>query len=247
MNEWKLALSLAKFELTASPVHLLMLYLLSPLLIFFIVLFMINPQLSEYLQTNYVGFDLLFLFIFLWAPAWLRPRSFLIQSINDNDEFWAAPTYVSQLQWPISLNTLIKSRLIIYFFLSFPLQGIFLFIMYITSGALQTIITPGEYIVFCILWLAAGVYLGYVMPASDVGDKMNAKSIAIAFFILVAGGIAVITFFHLIIGHGIIYSAILLAKKYPILSTIGSFVLLVAGLYYWTFYMKKQTQKLDYF
>ncbi|HLS20863.1 MAG TPA: hypothetical protein VK056_04250 [Bacillota bacterium] len=247
MKEWKLALSLAKFELTASPLHLLMLYLVNPLLTFLIVVLVISPQLNDYLQINYVGFDLLFSLIFLLAPAWVRPRGFLVQSINQNSELWAAPTLVLQLQWPITVKTLIKSRLIIYFFLSFPLQCVFLFAIYVIPAKLQEVISPSEYIIFCIIWLAAGVYLGYIMPASDVGDEINVKSVTIAFILLIFGIIAILTFFHLIIGYGLIHSTILLAKNYPVISTISSFVLLIAGLYYWQHYMKKQIHKLDYF
>src|SRR5690625_3123801 len=151
MKEWKLAVSLAKFELLASPIHVLALCLLSPILTIFVAFIVLGPQLNDYLLNNYVGFDFLFLFIFLMTPAWLRPRTFLIQSISNNSDLWAAPTLVLQLQWPISIKTLIKSRLIIYFFLSFPAQCIFLFAIYVILAKLQEVISQSEYIIFCII------------------------------------------------------------------------------------------------
>lgn len=247
MKEWKLALSLAKLELTAYPIHLLMLYLLNPLLTFIVVLLVVNPALNNYLQTNYVGFDLVFLFAFIMAPAWLRPRGFNVQSIEQYEGLWAAPTVVLQLQFPIKVKTLIKSRLIIYFFLSFPLQLVLLFAMYITPSKLSAIIAPSEYIIFCFIWLAMGVYLGYMMPASDVGGEVNSKSVAITLFLITVGAITLLTFFHVVLGFGLLHSTILLAKNYPVMSIIVSFVLLIIGLFYWPYYMKNKIRKLDYF
>lgn len=246
MKEWKLAVSLAKFELLASPIHILVLCLLSPILTIFVTFLVLGPQLNDYLLNNYVGYDLLFLLIFLMTPAWLRPRTFLIQSINNSSDLWAAPTLVLQLQWPISIKALIKSRLIIYFFLSFPVQCILLLSLYVATPQLKMLISPGHYIIFCIIWLAIGIYLGYVMPASDVGDRINTKSVTIAFILLFGGVIAVLTFFHLVIGYGFIHSTILLAKSYPVLSIVGSLILLIIGLLYWQSYMKRQIHKLDY-
>jgi len=247
LKSWKLAWSLAKFELTASPLYLLSLCLFNPLLIFLVVFLVISPVFNDYLQNNDVGFDFIFLILFLLAPAWHRPKRFLMQSVSQNSDLWAAPSLVLQLQLPITKNTLIKSRLLIYFFLSFPAQCLLLLAMYLVTPQLQTMVTPIEYIVFCIIWLSIGVYAGYIMPAGDVGDEINVKSVTIAFLQLNVGTIAILTFFHLVIGYGLVHSTILIAKKYAILSVVGSLALLIAGLYFWSSYMRNRLYKTDYF
>lgn len=246
MKHWKQAFWLAKFELTASPLHLLALYILGPLLILFFTFIGVSTELTNYLNKNYVGFDLMFVIIFSIAPAWLRARSFNVQKMSSDGELWASPTLAMQLQLPIPKEALIKSRFVIYFFYSFPLQCIFLFAIYIMTPAIQSMMTPSTYLVFCIIWLSFGIYAGYIMPASDVGDHVNVKTMIWSTIGLLFGTITLLTFFILIIRHGVIYTTIILAQKWPLLSIGGSMILTVLGLTYWQYYMRKKIDATDY-
>src|SRR5690625_4670586 len=162
MEQWKRAFRLATFELTASPLHLLTLYILSPILLLFIGLFMVSPILDAYFEKNYVGIDFLFILLFTLVPAWSRPNKFQLQQIDSDHDLWASPTLVMQLQLPIPKETLIKSRLVIYFFYSFPFQCLFLFLTYVLTPAINMTMSPGSYLAFSVIWLSFGVYVGYI-------------------------------------------------------------------------------------
>ena len=246
MKSWKQAFWLAKFELTASPLHLLALYILGPLFILFLTLTIFSLSFDNYLDTNYVGFDMIFIFLLTLVPAWLRPKGSQIQQVNSDHELWAAPTLVMHLQLAIPKEILIKSRFVIYFFYSFPLQCIFLFSIYIMTPNLQSMISPSDYLVFCIIWLSFAIYIGFIMPAGDVGDRINLKTVTLSFIGIVFGTIAFLTSFILMTRHGLVYSTIIVAQKWPILSIIGSLGLAILGILYWQYYMKKSINKTDY-
>lgn len=246
MEHLKKAFSLAKYELTASPLHVLLLFAIGLPGTFLFMFVGISPMLAEYLTNNFVGFDIWFLIIFLLVPAWLRPKSLQIQNINPGGDLWAAPALILQLQLPIRLKTLTMSRMVLYFFFSFPLQCLMLLSMYLVTPSIQSALSFPDYAIFSFIWLMAGIYLGYIMPASDVGDPINVKTVSTAFILLLISSIGLLTLFHITLGMGLVQATIFLAINYPILSMIGSIFLAVSGLYYWQWFMIRRIKQTDY-
>src|SRR5690554_817020 len=240
MREWKQAFSIAKLELKAS--------LLSFLFALAFVLFItaiIASTLDSYLDNGYAGFDLLFILIFTFAPVWTKRKEFQIQMIRN---LLVSPIVVMQNQLSITKEVLVKSRFIVHFFYSFPYQLIAVIILYAYSP-LQQMLSIGGFIAFAVIWIAFGVYAGYVIPYSEAGEKSKIHSdtlMVIYGFIILIGFLVLLSFAHLLFGNGIVYWTIALAKKWPILASIFSILLAVAGYQHWKFYMKKRMSKIDY-
>src|SRR5690554_114404 len=240
MREWKQAFSIAKLELKAS--------LLSFLFALAFVLFItaiIASTLDSYLDNGYAGFDLLFILIFTFAPVWTKRKEFQIQMIRN---LLVSPIVVMQNQLSITKEVLVKSRFIIHFFYSFPYQLIAVIVLYAYSP-LQHMLSFGEFIAFAVIWIAFGVYVGYSIPYSDVGQKSKFHSdtlMSVVGFILLIGVLMFLSFAHLLFGNGIVYWSIALVQKWPIFSSIFSILLAIAGFYHWKFYMKKQMSTIDY-
>lgn len=239
MHEWKQGFRLAIFELTNHKRNFLW------ALLFYILFsyFFINI-LNIYLENGNVVFDVLFLMLFTFAPVWLEPKETRVQKISG--DLWASPMLVMYRQLPISKGVLIKSRFIIYFFYSFPYQLLFLIALYIFSADLQANLSPLSYIAFLAIWLSFGIYGGYIMPMSDVGDVADSKKMWF-YGIAVYGGVIVLLFiYHFTFQYGIVHWAIILAQKWPLLSIIFSILLAILGFKHWEYYMKKTMNKMDY-
>ncbi len=115
MKEWKQAYSLTKLELRHSP------YTFITLLIFYTVITSSLIMIfTTYMKSGFVGFDIFFLFLFLFSPAWSRIKEFQFQRIN-SDVYMVPFVHLCQ-QLPISLNTIINNRFILYFIQAFPIQ-----------------------------------------------------------------------------------------------------------------------------
>lgn len=239
MQDWKQAYWLAKFEWKASIKGFILLFLFFAVVaLFFLVSF------SAYLDNDFVGFDVLFIILFALAPAWLRLKEFQIQKISG--ELWASPSLIMLAQLPVSNNVLTKSRFIVYFAFSFPYQLLMLIVLYAVNPEFQVMMSPISHIAFAIIWLSVGIYVGFIMPASDVGDKVSTKIMTVFSIALIAGGIGIATLFHFIFDYGIVYWTIILAQNWPLLSSIVSIFLAFLGFHYWQRYMKKTMDKRDY-
>lgn len=240
MKHSKRAFSLAFLEIKTSILYLL---LFIPVFVVFTLLF--TTSFSPYLKANNVGFDFLFILIFSVIPIWLRNKHFQIQKIQGS--VWASPTYVMQMQLPIPTQILAKSRLITYLFFSIPFHALLLLLIYLFTPALQVTLTPFVYFSFSIIWICFGVYGGLIMPASDVGDIITVKTMTISSIGLITGFIIALTFFHLVLGYGIVYWTIMIAQNYPLSSIILSIFLAILGFRFWQQMMIRKTKQFDYY
>ncbi|MGM8364931.1 hypothetical protein ACLIBG_05530 [Virgibacillus sp. W0181] len=239
MKQWKEAIWLATLELKTSPLNYLFALCITGLLgLFFITSF------SSYIENNYVGFDLFFMLLFSILSSWFRGKDYQYQKVSGS--IWASPTYIMQTTLPIPLDTLAKSRLIFHFLLSFPLQVLILSSAYMLTPALQSFLSAFEYIAFAIIWLSFGVYAGYIMPAGDAGDKLKNRDIVIGFVGILVGLTVLFTFFHLLLGYGVVYWTMKMAQNSPFLSIIISTLIAGIGFNYWTKTLKKRTKRMDY-
>src|SRR5690625_910124 len=163
MNDWKQAFTIAKLELKASMLSFL--YALVYVLLF---TFVLARSLDSYMDNGFAGYDLFFILIFTFAPVWTKPKDFQLQKIYG--DLLASPVLVMQNQLPISNEVLVKSRFVIHFFYSFPFQ-LLTIIGFYTLSPLPEILSAGEFIAFGIMWIAFGVYFGYVIPENEAGEK----------------------------------------------------------------------------
>lgn len=239
MKNWKQAFWLANFELKESKLSFLFLIIFYP----FIILGTI-ANFSSYLDTNFVGIDIFFIFIFTYLTIWAKPKKFQIQQVNDN--LVASPAIFMLQQLPIPRDLIVKSRFIIYFVYSIPMQILLLTALYVFTPSLQEMMGISSYISFGLIWLSFGVYIGGVIPASDSGDSASQRKVAVYAILMLIAVIIFFTLFTLFSDHGIVHWTLIIAKKWPALSGSISFVLAFIGLNYWQTYMKKMMEKLDY-
>lgn len=239
MQDWKQAYWLAKFEWKASKRAFIWLFLFFA----FMALFFL-PSFSDYLGNDFAGFDLFFILLFSLSPAWLRTKEFQYKKISG--ELWASPSLIMLAQLPISKNVLTKSRFIAYFAYSFPFQLLMLIALYAINPEFQVMLSPVSHIAFAIIWLAIGIYVGFLMPASDAGDRVNTKIMTFYSIVLIIGGLLFFTFIHLIFDNGPVYLTIIAAQNWPLLSSVVSILLAFLGFHYWQHYIKKTMEKWDY-
>lgn len=148
-------------------------------------------------------------------------------------------------QLPIRKDVIVKSRFIFHSFYSFPFQLTLLLCLYILTPETRNL-ELSAYLAFVILWLAIGIYIGFILPASDGGDIINWKTLlgSSLFFILL--GAAILTLFHAVLDVGFVEWTIRIAQEFPLLSTLVSIFLTGFGFFYWPRSLKKTMEKLDY-
>ncbi|MFA1822130.1 hypothetical protein ACDX78_18415 [Virgibacillus oceani] len=241
MTDWKQAFAIAKLELKASVLSFV--FVLGFILL---LLSSLVSSLDSYMNNGYAGFDLLFILIFTFAPVWLKPKDFQSQIIYG--DLLASPALVMQNQLPIRKEVLIKSRFIIHFFYSFPFQLLTVIALY-TFSPLQDLLSFDGFIAFAVMWIAFGVYAGYSIPYSEAGSKAPVKEntfMVVLGFIFLIAVLFLFSFIHLLFGNGIVYWSIIFAQKWPLLTSIISIMLAIAGYQHWRFYMKKRMRNIDY-
>ena len=239
MKIWREAWVLAKHELHASAIQMLISWLLlSCLGLLFLTSF------TSYLDENYIGFDIMFLFLFSYGPYLTKARHFQYNKVFGR--VWASPVLVMQLQLPIPLNILVRSRLLIYLTYFVPFFCFTFVMMYIANSQLNGILSLSEYLVFFFIWLAISLFIGIILPASDVGDFITPmvmiRSIIIIFLCLFIP----IAFFYGILNIGIVAWTIHFATTTPFLALSFSLIILIIISLFWPYYMKKTVRKLDY-
>lgn len=240
MSTWKKAFSLAKFEL-----KVLNLYVFLATIVFLIILLLVSTSFPYYLENNYMGFDFIFIVFFSVAPYWLKGKPFQYEKVKG--ELWAPPAYIMFLQLPIPKEVLIKSRLLSYYLITIPVLVLSLILIYAVTPDIHSDMTIYAYIAFSIIWIAFSIYIGAIMPASDVGDYVNFKTTMLAIIQMVAFFAIIGLFFHFVLGYGVVYGTIIFAKSKPTLSILISLIASFLGLKFWLRYMSKKTEKLDYY
>ncbi|HLQ73475.1 MAG TPA: hypothetical protein VK125_04540 [Bacillota bacterium] len=243
MNTWKSAHHLAGLEIRASIWQLI---LFIPLISLLYSLFF-TGTMSNYLNQSGGSFmfDVMFLLIISIAPIWLRAKFFQVQKIND--EFWASPTLILQHQLAISERAIARSRLISFVYLLIPFNILIFTLTYVLSSHIRAFLTPIEYVIFAISWMLIGLGVGFIFPASDVGDYINRSSIARGIVLLFGGFFIVTVGLFMILNGGIIYSSMIFVKKYSLLALLISIIFVCLSALYWQRYMIQAMRKLDYF
>lgn len=240
MEAWKKAFSLASFELKASWKSIFT-FILS--LVIITTLF--ASMFSELGQKLKFFHDLLFLIIFTMLPSWIRTKEFQFQKIGE--ETWGTPYFIFLHQMAIPKEILLKSRFINYFILAIPLHVLLFVLLFIFSEA-RNVFSFGEYIVFSVIWICFGIYAGALFPASDTGDNISNFKLTIYTILLILGIGGLFFFVYFIFGgHGIVYWSMEAAKQWPLIASILSILLAIAGVKYWLHYAARNMQYIDYF
>lgn len=240
METWKKAFSLASFELKASWKSIFT-FILS--LVIITTLF--APMFSELGQKLKFFHDLLFLIIFTMLPSWIRTKEFQFQKIGE--ETWGTPYFIFLHQMAIPKEILLKSRFINYFILAIPLHVLLFVLLFIFSEA-RNVFSFGEYIVFSVIWICFGIYAGALFPTSDTGDNISNFKLTIYTILLILGIGGLFFFVYFIFGgHGIVYWSMEAAKQWPLIASILSILLAIAGVKYWLHYAARNMQNIDYF
>lgn len=215
LKDWKQAADLAKFELSYSKRALIPLG--GMLITFSFLMIYAAPQLVE---SSF--YDLFFLIFIGMAGSWAKPKEFQFNKLKDGS--WGTPYFLMLQQLPIRKEVLIKNRFVIYFVYSIPSNLLFLVSIYAFSAEIRSILTFSEYTVFTIIWLSFTVYWGTQFPLADVGELSNIHPVkvwfyTVAFLVMSVGTIVLIQLFT---GYGVVYNTMLLAKKWPILTSLLS-------------------------
>lgn len=239
MKTWKSAWQLAKHELQASAFQLLICWIF---FILFGLLFLTSINL--YLTDNYFSFDFMFICIFSFGPYLLKARHFQYKKVFD--QIWASPVLVMQLQLPIPLHILVRSRLLIYLGYFIPSYCFTFIIMYMVNSELNSLLSIGHFFVFSLIWLAISLLIGIVLPASDVGDFISTKVMVKSIVIILLGIFLLFALFYGTFQIGIVAWTILFVQSAPLLAIFLSILILISIFLFWPYYMKKTIRKLDY-
>src|SRR5690625_155663 len=240
MDNWRKAVKLARFELSIGAAHFL--------LVFFISIFIsiiIGMTLNGYLTNQSIGFDFFFIILFSIFPAWFKPEAAQYKRVSG--ELWASHIFIMYKQLPIPEDIIVKNRFIIHFMYSLPMLILILCLSFLITSIVQPILTPLEYVSFSIIWLSFSIYIGLIMGASDAGDRVNAKTMTLAFFHIGAFFTTLLGLFHFVFAIGIVYWTIILAENQTLIAALISILLSIIGIRYWQFFMKKTIKKMDYF
>ncbi|API91942.1 hypothetical protein J32TS6_23620 [Virgibacillus pantothenticus] len=237
MQQWKQAWRIAQLELSHSIGKFFLGYLI---VIIFSGFFVFNLQ--GYLSNGFIFYDMFFILFFIiganMGPDHFRSK----QHFN-----FAHPLLITQLQLPIEQNILIKSRFVIHFCFTLPVQILFLVVFYLTSPISGLLSIPA-YIAFAIIWLSVNLYMGTLLPMSEaietgfatrIGTVIIAVIIFFIFLFILSGS-------HLITDHGVVELSIIVAKKWPLIASAISLIIGLAAVKAHQVYMKKFLNKLDY-
>lgn len=215
MEDWKQAAALAKFELRHSKKAVIPLGFM--LIVYAFLMVYAAPQLVET-----IFYDLFFLIFIGIAALWARPKEFQWNQMRDGS--WGTPYFVMLHQLPIRNEILIKNRFVIYYIYSIPAHFLFLFSMYAFSSEIRAILTFPEFVAFSVIWLSFGIYYGVQYPVTDI--LQVAKSSTVKMWILtvlfLASCVGGVILLQQLTGYGIVYNSMMLAKKWPLYSSVIS-------------------------
>ncbi|SET50871.1 hypothetical protein SAMN05216389_11334 [Oceanobacillus limi] len=243
MKDWKQAIWIASFELKRSWRGVLSLL---TIFIFYTYLILAMPFWVD--KPGSGVSDVLFILLFTFVPSWCKPKSFQFQMINGS--FQASPSMVMLTQLPIREKTIIRSRMIVHFLFSFPIQFVSLLTMYLISSRFSWFnISPFTYLLFMVTWLSFGVYVGLGINSIEVGRMAKDKNkihtlIGICFLIVVA--VSIVSF-PLLFPYSIVGGSMILIEQYPLIVTMTSIFLAILGINYWQKKMEKSLKRMDYY
>ena len=241
MEDWKQAIKLAKFELRHSKKALITLGLL--LIIFS---FSIINSMSTYLEKGFVLFDVFFLIIIGVAAMWAKPKEFQLEKMANNS--FQKSYFVMLYQLPIRKEILIKNLFVIYYAYTIPFHALFLTAMYAFSETMQSFLTLPEYIAFSIIWMSFGIYWGVMYPLTDLGEVTKSSTLKMWVYTVLVVALAVGLFILLqeFTGQGVVYWSMIIAKKWPLLSSILSIIAAYLGTTLALRQANKKIKEIDY-
>ncbi|WP_046176415.1 hypothetical protein [Domibacillus indicus] len=238
MEETKQSFWLALFELKKSK---------SSILVLLLSLLLFVPSLSTmwtaYIEKNFAGLDAFFLILFSIWTVWLRPKDFQYQKGSDGT--WGTAHMSFLLPLAIPRMTIINSRLIAYFCLSFPFQLLLLVLMYMYSSDLREAMTIFSYSAFSVIWLSFGIWGGGAFPASDIGDRISGSRLVLGILFYI-GLFAALLSLYFLTGGGLVKWTMEAAVHFPFWSIIISVLLAAVSLLYYRNYMQKKLEQVDY-
>lgn len=239
MEDWKQAAALAKFELRHSKKAVIPLGFM--LFVYAFLMVYAAPQLIET-----VFYDLFFLIFIGMAALWAKPKEFQGNKMRDGS--YGTPYFVMLHQLPIKNDILIKNRFVIYFIYSIPAHFIFLFSMYAFSAEIRAILTFPEFVAFSIIWLSFGIYWGVQNPATDVIQIVKTSTVKmwVATVFLLAFCVGGVILLQQFTGYGIVYNSMMLAKKWPLYTSILSILAAVVCTKLALRQANKKIMKTDY-
>lgn len=233
MKSWNEAWWLVRFEVKNSWKYYLYALLTIPLLSFVIF----RPLIPEYVENATMGMDFFMVISFSILTAFFRPKHF--QSQKMNSIHYSLPFVIALSQQPVAKHTIILYRFIMFFLT----MGIFnLLLLICLYPSLQPYMSPTEYLVFSIIWLSFGIYIGGANPATEVRSNL-VWSIVFGLFIGFAIFIFYVKAFYSWYESGLVNWTINLAQHHPVASVSLSLLLAVIGIYSW---MKVMHYKLNH-
>lgn len=246
MNEWKEAWKLSKIELKRR-----MLWIFLGAVIFIVAAALLGFSFPYYmdnnplLEENNPGlYDLAFIFMFWIVHYWIRPKEFRHHMVGS--DFWVAPYFVKLMQLPIPERVIIKHRFLSHMVVAIPSYIIFWILFYVFSGLSGEFMSPATFIALAIIWLSFSVYAGHVFPASDAGDRLGWFKLVLLYILTGALGLVTYIWLAFYSPYSAVEWTVLLATKWPVLSSVISIGLAFLGMRYWMYHMKKTMNKLDY-
>lgn len=239
MEDWKQAAALAKFELRNSKRAVIPLGAM--LIVYAFLMIYTAPQLVET-----IFYDLFFLIFIGMAASWAKPKEFQLNKMRNGS--WGMPYFLMLHQLPIRNEILIKNRYVVYYIYSIPVHTLFLFSMYVFSEEIRTILTFPEYAAFTIIWLSFSIYWGALFPLADVGEVAKTSTVkmwiyTVLFLVIGVGAVVLLQQFT---GYGVVYSSMMLAKKWPLLSSVLSIAAAVVCTKLALRQANKKMLKIDY-
>ncbi|NBJ70266.1 MULTISPECIES: hypothetical protein [Clostridia] len=234
MQKWKQAWQIAKFELSVSTRKIAF----GCLIILGFFSYAIS-SFQQYLDNNVIGYDLFFILFFTLGINIGNPNYWHLKQAD------VYPLLMTQLPLPIQQEIVIKSRFIIHFCFSFPVQIAFLIIFYVASPIADLLSIPA-YIAFAIIWLSVNLYIGTLTPISEVYPANWLFTVAMTFFFLFIF-LFILTLSNLIFDHSVVKLSIIIAKNWPVISSMVSLIIGFAAVKAHQIYMKQIMNKRDYF
>ncbi|WP_017185054.1 hypothetical protein [Alkalibacillus haloalkaliphilus] len=240
MKSWKEGFWLATFELKVD----LWKRIANQILLVCLFSFIVISMFDGYIENNVMGFDIVFLLLFFYSASWALPKAFQYQKISQNT--YASPYFTLLNSIPIQRGSVIRSRFIVSFINTVPIQIVILLLLYYFSPEIQNMLTATEYIAFSIIWLGIGLSFGSLLPASDVGDHVTKLGFIMISITFVFFGMLILFLFNVLVS-GVVYSTITLATKWPLYSVIFTIIITIVSLKSWIKYAENKVDRMDYF
>lgn len=239
MGGWSLAWRLAWMELRTSlrtTAFLLVIY--SAMSVGFATVF------EVYARGDLFIYDLMFLFIFLLFPAWMKGKDF--QVIRIGHDLWTSPAIVMLQQLPITKETIVKSRFLIYLSYSFVFLLMLLGALPVVSAEFRDMMTPLSFVTLFLVWFSFSVAVGLLMAASEAGGNYSTKSFVIAWIQIIAALAVLYIIWRYVLPAGLLMMTIQAAKDWTLITLAAAVVAAIAGWNLWQHKMKGYMNNADY-